>query len=251
MDAGDFISAASALVAAAAATVGWWQAHSARRAVGTAEAQVNVMREQLALERSLRDDSLQPRFEIAHATTMLSRGGEGRGAGRLTVEIAQTAGVPLDDVKVELYAGNRLIAPDEANDIVYSAPGCRITVRAHLNAEIAQTPVIRIELSGTEARSTRQWSKRLVAHPETVNELLPLPRRVPRANLAARNSNDPSWAPRGPQVSRAPDDVRGRLTNLRRGIAQGRQSGSEKKDQGSDPDRAQKSGPDPTQKQER
>ncbi len=30
----------------------------------------------------------------------------------------------------------------------------------------------------------------------------------------------------GPQVSRAPDDVRGRLTNLRRGIAQGRQAGT-------------------------
>ncbi|WP_260614771.1 nitrate- and nitrite sensing domain-containing protein [Streptomyces sp. WAC05292] len=30
----------------------------------------------------------------------------------------------------------------------------------------------------------------------------------------------------GPQVSRAPDDVRGRLTNLRRGIQQGRQAGN-------------------------
>ncbi len=33
MDAGDSISAVSALVAAAAAVVGWWQAHSARRTV--------------------------------------------------------------------------------------------------------------------------------------------------------------------------------------------------------------------------
>lgn len=52
-----------------------------------------------------------------------------------------------------------------------------------------------------------------------------LPRRVPRANLvpgAAQQQNHQS----GPQVSRAPDDVRGRLTNLRRGIQQGRQAGS-------------------------
>ncbi|NEC69963.1 histidine kinase, partial [Streptomyces sp. SID9727] len=52
-----------------------------------------------------------------------------------------------------------------------------------------------------------------------------LPRRVPRANLVpgtAQQQNNQA----GPQVSRAPDDVRGRLTNLRRGIQQGRQAGS-------------------------
>ncbi|MFD5072660.1 nitrate- and nitrite sensing domain-containing protein [Streptomyces sp. NPDC058369] len=52
-----------------------------------------------------------------------------------------------------------------------------------------------------------------------------LPRRVPRANLVpgtAQQQNNQS----GPQVSRAPDDVRGRLTNLRRGIQQGRQAGN-------------------------
>ncbi|MFB6780643.1 nitrate- and nitrite sensing domain-containing protein [Streptomyces sp. NPDC056352] len=50
-----------------------------------------------------------------------------------------------------------------------------------------------------------------------------LPRRVPRANLVpgtAQQQNHQS----GPQVSRAPDDVRGRLTNLRRGVQQGRQA---------------------------
>ncbi|MGW2327286.1 nitrate- and nitrite sensing domain-containing protein [Streptomyces sp. NPDC001700] len=52
-----------------------------------------------------------------------------------------------------------------------------------------------------------------------------LPRRVPRANLvegAAQPSQQPEQV--GPQVSRAPDDVRGRLTNLRRGIQQGRRA---------------------------
>ncbi|MFD7014458.1 nitrate- and nitrite sensing domain-containing protein [Streptomyces sp. NPDC059928] len=52
-----------------------------------------------------------------------------------------------------------------------------------------------------------------------------LPKRVPRANLVpgtAQQQNNQA----GPQVSRAPDDVRGRLTNLRRGIQQGRQAGN-------------------------
>ncbi|MFH8348659.1 nitrate- and nitrite sensing domain-containing protein [Streptomyces sp. NPDC018045] len=48
-----------------------------------------------------------------------------------------------------------------------------------------------------------------------------LPRRVPRANLVAGTAQQQSTQT-GPQVSRAPDDVRGRLTNLRRGIQQGR-----------------------------
>jgi len=52
-----------------------------------------------------------------------------------------------------------------------------------------------------------------------------LPRRVPRANLVAGTAQQQQHQS-GPQVSRAPDDVRGRLTNLRRGIQQGRQAGS-------------------------
>ncbi|MER5463873.1 nitrate- and nitrite sensing domain-containing protein [Streptomyces sp. NPDC002668] len=52
-----------------------------------------------------------------------------------------------------------------------------------------------------------------------------LPRRVPRANLVPGTAQEQSHQA-GPQVSRAPDDVRGRLTNLRRGIQQGRQQNS-------------------------
>ncbi|MGY1578713.1 nitrate- and nitrite sensing domain-containing protein [Streptomyces sp. MN13] len=52
-----------------------------------------------------------------------------------------------------------------------------------------------------------------------------LPRRVPRANLVPGTAQQQPHQS-GPQVSRAPQDVRGRLTNLRRGIAQGRQAGS-------------------------
>ncbi|HEY5833116.1 nitrate- and nitrite sensing domain-containing protein [Streptomyces sp.] len=52
-----------------------------------------------------------------------------------------------------------------------------------------------------------------------------LPRRVPRANLVPGGAAQQAAPQGGPQVSRAPDDVRGRLTNLRRGIQQGRQAG--------------------------
>ncbi|MBO0512582.1 histidine kinase, partial [Streptomyces beijiangensis] len=52
-----------------------------------------------------------------------------------------------------------------------------------------------------------------------------LPRRVPRANLVAGTAQQQAHQA-GPQVSRAPDDVRGRLTNLRRGIQQGRNAGN-------------------------
>ncbi|MFI0241178.1 nitrate- and nitrite sensing domain-containing protein [Streptomyces sp. NPDC016845] len=53
-----------------------------------------------------------------------------------------------------------------------------------------------------------------------------LPRRVPRANLVAGTAQEQQQNQTGPQVSRAPDEVRGRLTNLRRGIQQGRQAGN-------------------------
>ncbi|MFK0257133.1 nitrate- and nitrite sensing domain-containing protein [Streptomyces sp. NPDC090445] len=60
-----------------------------------------------------------------------------------------------------------------------------------------------------------------------------LPRRVPRANLVAGTAQQQTDTQAGPQVSRAPDDVRGRLTNLRRGIQQGRQAGNNGPETGS------------------
>jgi signal transduction histidine kinase len=50
-----------------------------------------------------------------------------------------------------------------------------------------------------------------------------LPRRVPRANLVEGAAEQ---SPRGgPMVSRAPEDVRGRLANLHRGVRRGRTAG--------------------------
>ncbi|MET8946272.1 nitrate- and nitrite sensing domain-containing protein [Streptomyces sp. NPDC004542] len=73
-----------------------------------------------------------------------------------------------------------------------------------------------------------------------------LPRRVPKANLVeGAAENTPQG---GPQVSRAPEDVRGRLSNLRRGVQRGRNAGSGTNGQAT---RNQHSGPDSTYNQER
>ncbi|REK89879.1 HAMP domain-containing protein [Streptomyces inhibens] len=52
-----------------------------------------------------------------------------------------------------------------------------------------------------------------------------LPRRVPKANLVEGAAEQTPQG--GPQVSRAPEDVRGRLSNLRRGVQQGRNAGTD------------------------
>ncbi|MDQ0940489.1 signal transduction histidine kinase [Streptomyces sp. V1I1] len=52
-----------------------------------------------------------------------------------------------------------------------------------------------------------------------------LPRRVPKANLVEGTAEQTPQG--GPQVSRAPEDVRGRLSNLRRGVQQGRSAGTD------------------------
>ncbi|MGW1074643.1 nitrate- and nitrite sensing domain-containing protein [Streptomyces sp. NPDC002537] len=52
-----------------------------------------------------------------------------------------------------------------------------------------------------------------------------LPRRVPKANLIEGKAEQTPQS--GPQISRAPEDVRGRLSNLRRGVQQGRSAGGD------------------------
>ncbi|MCW8100221.1 nitrate- and nitrite sensing domain-containing protein [Streptomyces tauricus] len=73
-----------------------------------------------------------------------------------------------------------------------------------------------------------------------------LPRRVPKANLVEGTAE--STPQGGPQVSRAPEDVRGRLSNLRRGVQRGRDATSETNGQAT---RNQHGGPDSTYNQER
>ncbi|MEU2024642.1 nitrate- and nitrite sensing domain-containing protein [Streptomyces sp. NPDC016469] len=52
-----------------------------------------------------------------------------------------------------------------------------------------------------------------------------LPRRVPKANLVEGTAEQTQQG--GPQVSRDPEDVRGRLSNLRRGVLRGRNAGTD------------------------
>ncbi|MFJ8046420.1 nitrate- and nitrite sensing domain-containing protein [Kitasatospora sp. NPDC096147] len=52
-----------------------------------------------------------------------------------------------------------------------------------------------------------------------------LPRRVPKQNLVPGGAKP--LPQDGPQVSRSPEEVRGRLTNLRRGVEQGRSAGGD------------------------
>ncbi|MGV9358906.1 nitrate- and nitrite sensing domain-containing protein [Streptomyces misionensis] len=61
-----------------------------------------------------------------------------------------------------------------------------------------------------------------------------LPRRVPKANLVEGSAETTPQG--GPQVSRAPEDVRGRLSNLRRGVQRGRNAGTDTNGQGFGPD---------------
>ncbi|MBA2944738.1 sensor histidine kinase [Streptomyces himalayensis] len=61
-----------------------------------------------------------------------------------------------------------------------------------------------------------------------------LPRRVPRANLVEGTAEQTPQG--GPQVSRAPEEIRGRLSNLRRGVERGRNAGSDTNGQGLGPD---------------
>jgi signal transduction histidine kinase len=60
-----------------------------------------------------------------------------------------------------------------------------------------------------------------------------LPRRVPKANLVAGAAQQTPQS--GPQVSRAPEEIRGRLSNLRRGVQQGRNAGTDTNGQGFGP----------------
>ncbi|MFE9612500.1 nitrate- and nitrite sensing domain-containing protein [Streptomyces sp. NPDC006012] len=70
-----------------------------------------------------------------------------------------------------------------------------------------------------------------------------LPRRVPKANLVEGAAEAAPLG--GPQVSRAPEDIRGRLSNLRRGVQRGRNVGAGGETNG------QGLGPDSTYDQER
>ncbi|MDT9683900.1 nitrate- and nitrite sensing domain-containing protein [Streptomyces sp. TRM76323] len=117
----------------------------------------------------------------------------------------------------------------------YGRPAPAVPQRAGQAPGQGQGPAGQGQNQGREAASTG-WratpNDELVRQAERVRKPAAggvttsgLPRRVPRANLVPGTAQEQPLQS-GPQVSRAPDDVRGRLTNLRRGIQQGRQAGS-------------------------
>ncbi|MFD3875595.1 nitrate- and nitrite sensing domain-containing protein [Streptomyces sp. NPDC058623] len=96
------------------------------------------------------------------------------------------------------------------------------------------------ESEGTESwRSTNdeRWQQAGKLREPKAGGVTPsgLPRRVPKANLVEGAAETTPQG--GPQVSRAPEDVRGRLSNLRRGVQQGRNAGSEQSSNSYDQER--------------
>ncbi|MDX3097285.1 nitrate- and nitrite sensing domain-containing protein [Streptomyces sp. ME01-24h] len=89
----------------------------------------------------------------------------------------------------------------------------------------------------SEWRSTNDenWQRAEQARAPKAGGVTPsgLPRRVPKANLVPGTAQQTPQG--GPMVSRAPEDVRGRLSNLRRGVQQGRTAGTDTNGQGFGP----------------
>ncbi|MEW1864712.1 nitrate- and nitrite sensing domain-containing protein [Streptomyces sp. NPDC088194] len=89
---------------------------------------------------------------------------------------------------------------------------------------------------GTDWRSTNDehWQRAESVREPKAGGVTPsgLPRRVPKANLVPGAAAQTPQG--GPQVSRAPEDVRGRLSNLRRGVQQGRTAGTDTNGQATD-----------------
>ncbi|RSS81559.1 nitrate- and nitrite sensing domain-containing protein [Streptomyces sp. WAC06614] len=91
--------------------------------------------------------------------------------------------------------------------------------------------------AGWRSRNDERWAQAGKLREPKAGGVTPsgLPRRVPKANLVEGTAEQTPQG--GPQVSRAPEDVRGRLSNLRRGVQQGRSAGSEQSSNSYDQER--------------
>lgn len=90
------------------------------------------------------------------------------------------------------------------------------------------------DMSGWRSDNDENWQRAESVREPKAGGITPsgLPRRVPKANLVPGAATQTPQG--GPQVSRAPEDVRGRLSNLRRGVQQGRTAGTDTNGQASD-----------------
>ncbi|GHJ36241.1 nitrate- and nitrite sensing domain-containing protein [Streptomyces sp. TS71-3] len=82
------------------------------------------------------------------------------------------------------------------------------------------------EENGWRSANDQRWQRAESVRAPRVSGVTPsgLPRRVPRANLVEGSAEQTPQG--GSQVSRAPEDVRGRLSRLARGVQRGRNEGS-------------------------
>jgi hypothetical protein len=93
----------------------------------------------------------------------------------------------------------------------------------------------RNDTSEWRSANDQNWQRAEQAREPKAGGVTPsgLPRRVPKANLVPGTAQQTPQS--GPSVSRAPEDVRGRLSNLRRGVQQGRTAGTDTNGQGFGP----------------
>ncbi|MDX6313867.1 MAG: hypothetical protein QOF44_3331 [Streptomyces sp.] len=91
------------------------------------------------------------------------------------------------------------------------------------------------DTSSWRSANDQNWQRAEQAREPKAGGVTPsgLPRRVPKANLVPGTAQQTPQS--GPQVSRNPEDVRGRLSNLRRGVQQGRTAGTDTNGQGFGP----------------
>ncbi|MFF3560169.1 nitrate- and nitrite sensing domain-containing protein [Streptomyces sp. NPDC002574] len=99
----------------------------------------------------------------------------------------------------------------------------------------AGTPDTSAESPDWRSTNDDNWQRAEQARKPKAGGVTPsgLPRRVPKANLVPGTAQQTPQG--GPMVSRAPEDVRGRLSNLRRGVQQGRTAGTDTNGQGFGP----------------
>ncbi|MFI2027584.1 sensor histidine kinase [Streptomyces buecherae] len=81
--------------------------------------------------------------------------------------------------------------------------------------------------SGWQSANDERWHRAEQLREPKAGGVTPsgLPRRVPKANLVEGTAEESQQG--GPQISRSPEDIRGRLSNLRRGVQQGRNAGAD------------------------
>ncbi|MET7362690.1 hypothetical protein ABZS76_30270 [Streptomyces sp. NPDC005562] len=171
MEAGDYIAAGSAIVAAAAACTAWWQGRTAHRAALAAEtqaraalAQVDLLRQQLDHERALRDEADRPVFAVVE--TDVRRSG---GTPDILVVVRQTGGSPVAEARVTVHLNDEpAMVVDAGDDGVliwrHTAPGATKTLRIRTADRHLGELEIRIDLTCREAYGERQWSCRALGY---------------------------------------------------------------------------------------